>query len=130
MDGLGGMALASSGARAPGHRAHGPDRGLARHVQHRVPGLGVLRAPNVDVAFDVLGQIATGWGTPSELVTPLLLAVIVLMLPRSGYRSRPSTRRPAASPTRRCCPAAALAAGFFLLDVLGPRRREFIYFQF
>ena len=39
-----------------------------------------FRAPNMDVAFDVLGQIATGWGTPSELVTPLLLAVIVLML--------------------------------------------------
>ena len=40
-----------------------------------------FRAPDaLDVAFDVLDQIVTGWGTPSELVTPLLLAVIGLML--------------------------------------------------
>ena len=91
-----------------------------------------FRAPNVDVAFDVLGQIATGWGTPSELVTPLLLAVIVLMLasqwvPQSAVDE--ATRRFSYLPL--LAQAAALAAGFFLLDVLGPQGvAEFIYFQF
>ena len=39
-----------------------------------------FRAPTFSVAFDVIHQILTGWGTPVELVTPLLLAVIGLML--------------------------------------------------
>ena len=91
-----------------------------------------FRAPNVDVAFDVLGQIATGWGTPSELVTPLLLAVIVLML-AAQWVPQPAvdeaTRRFSYLPL--LAQAAALAAGFFLLDVLGPQGvAEFIYFQF
>ena len=91
-----------------------------------------FRAPTLDVAFDVLKQIATGWGTPSELVTPLLLAVIVLML-AAQWVPQPAvdelTRRFSYLPL--VAQAGALAVGFFLLDVLGPQGvAEFIYFQF
>ena len=91
-----------------------------------------FRAPTLGVAFDVLKQIATGWGTPPELVTPLLLAVIVLML-AAQWVPQPAvdelTRRFSYLPL--VAQAGALAVGFFLLDVLGPQGvAEFIYFQF
>jgi alginate O-acetyltransferase complex protein AlgI len=91
-----------------------------------------FRAPDLDVAFQVLDQILTGWGTPAQLVTPLLLAVIGLMLasqfvPQRGVDEL--TRRFSYLP--EVAQAAALAVGFFLLDVLGPQGvAEFIYFQF
>jgi alginate O-acetyltransferase complex protein AlgI len=91
-----------------------------------------FRAPTFSVAFDVLHQILTGWGTPVQLVTPLLLAVIVLMLaaqwvPQASIDAL--TRRFSYLPL--VAQAGALAVGFFLLDVLGPQGvAEFIYFQF
>ncbi len=91
-----------------------------------------FRAPTIAVAFDILGQIATGWGTPAQLVTPLLLTVIVLMLaaqwvPQTAVDQL--TRRFSYLPL--VAQAGALAVGFFLLDVLGPQGvAEFIYFQF
>jgi len=65
-------------------------------------------------------------------VTPLLLLVITLMLasqwvPQSTVDQL--TRRFSYLPL--VMQAAALAVGFFLLDVLGPQGvAEFIYFQF
>jgi D-alanyl-lipoteichoic acid acyltransferase DltB (MBOAT superfamily) len=91
-----------------------------------------FRAPTFSVAFDVIHQIVTGWGTPVELVTPLLLAVIGLMLaaqwvPQGSVDAL--TRRFSYLPL--VAQAGALAVGFFLLDVLGPQGvAEFIYFQF
>ena len=91
-----------------------------------------FRAPTFSVAFDVIHQIVTGWGTPVELVTPLLLAVIGLMLaaqwvPQASMDAL--TRRFSYLPL--VAQAGALAMGFFLLDVLGPQGvAEFIYFQF
>jgi alginate O-acetyltransferase complex protein AlgI len=65
-------------------------------------------------------------------VTPLLLTVIVLML-AAQWVPQPAvdeaTRRFSYLPL--LAQAAALAVGFFLLDVLGPQGvAEFIYFQF
>ena len=67
-----------------------------------------------------------------QLVTPLLLAVIGLMLaaqwvPQGSVDAL--TRRFSYLPL--VAQAGALAVGFFLLDVLGPQGvAEFIYFQF
>ena len=91
-----------------------------------------FRAPTFSVAFDVIHQILTGWGTPVELVTPRLLAVIGLMLAAQWVPQRSVdalTRRFSYLPL--LAQAGALAVGFFLLDVLGPQGvAEFIYFQF
>ena len=91
-----------------------------------------FRAPTVDVALDILHQIATGWSTPAQLVTPLLLAVIAGMLAAQWVPQRAIdqlTQRFSFLPL--VAQAGALAVGFFLLDVLGPQGvAEFIYFQF
>ena len=91
-----------------------------------------FRAPTFAVAFDVIHQILTGWGTGVQLVTPLLLLVIGGMLAAQWVPKATMdvlTRRFSYLPL--VAQAGALAVGFFLLDVLGPQGvAEFIYFQF
>jgi hypothetical protein len=80
----------------------------------------------------MFGRLFTGWGTPTELVTPLVLAAIGLMLVTQLWPpvfarhllDRIATLRPVSL-------GAVGAVGLFVITTLGPQGvAPFIYFQF
>ncbi|MFN8233542.1 MAG: hypothetical protein U0V56_08755 [Actinomycetota bacterium] len=80
----------------------------------------------------MFGRLFTGWGTPTELVTPLVVAAIALMLATQLWppafarhlRERVATLRPVTL-------GVVGAVGLFVITTLGPQGvAPFIYFQF
>jgi hypothetical protein len=90
-----------------------------------------FRSETLDAAREMLWQLLTGWG-PAPLVTPLLVATVVLMVAAQFVPPDAVARVQAAF--GRLGPAlqgVALAAGFLVIGVLGPQGvAPFIYFQF
>ncbi len=91
-----------------------------------------FRAEKLQLAFDVLGQLVTGWGSPSPLVTPLLISVLGLMILSQFV---PEKIMKAVQYRFSTFPVAVqgltLAACFFFISRLAPIGvQPFIYFQF
>jgi D-alanyl-lipoteichoic acid acyltransferase DltB (MBOAT superfamily) len=95
-----------------------------------------FRAPTVDLAFDTLGQLVSGWGPPPHpgpsLVHPMVIFVIVGMLASQfvppGLVMRGQEAFSRISPVWQ---ALALGGALLVIDTLGPAGiAPFIYFQF
>jgi D-alanyl-lipoteichoic acid acyltransferase DltB (MBOAT superfamily) len=90
-----------------------------------------FRAESMDIAFDLLGGLATSWGS-APLVTPLAVLVIAGMiawhfLPDEAL-DRAVVRVSHINPLAQ---AVGFAGGLVLVDALGPSGvAPFIYFQF
>ena len=91
-----------------------------------------FRSPTFGAALSVLGRLFQSWGGIGAAVTPPLLLVIALgigiqYVPRSLYE-RTEAGFSALNPVLQ---GVVLAAGFVLLDVLGPSGpASFLYFRF
>jgi len=91
-----------------------------------------FRSPTFGAALSVLGRLFQSWGGIGAAVTPALLLVIALgigiqYVPRSLYE-RTEAGFSALNPALQ---GVVLAAGFMLLDVLGPSGpASFLYFRF
>jgi alginate O-acetyltransferase complex protein AlgI len=91
-----------------------------------------FRSDSLATALELLGRLIHGWSTPTELVTPLVLAAIGLMLvtqlwPRS-FAERLQERISVLGPVAL---GAAGAVSLFVITTLGPQGvAPFIYFQF
>ena len=91
-----------------------------------------FRADSLDTAFGLLGRFLSGWTTPTLLVSPLLVATIVLSLgiqfaplgAGTWIRERVATLQP--------IPMGLLfSAVLFVITTLGPQGvAPFIYFKF
>jgi hypothetical protein len=80
----------------------------------------------------MFGRLFTGWGTLTELVTPLVLASIALMLVTQlwppAFAKHLQERVAALGPVSL---GAVGAVGLFVITTLGPQGvAPFIYFQF
>jgi D-alanyl-lipoteichoic acid acyltransferase DltB (MBOAT superfamily) len=118
--------------------ADGPARpGLVwgqRFVTFQLVCLGwvFFRSDSFATALELLGRLLWGWGTPTELVTPLVLATIALMLvtqlwPRA-FAEHLQERVAALGPVSL---GAVGAVSLFVITTLGPQGvAPFIYFQF
>ena len=119
-------------ARA-GRHARAPVRAVGRHLQHRVPGVGVLPVAELR---DAPSTCSSGLFTPGAAVAARDAALLVFTSwPCWPASSCPSGRCGGCRPRSRTFPLAAqgvtLAGCFFLIDALGPTGvAPFIYFQF
>ena len=91
-----------------------------------------FRSDSIDAAFTLLGRLVTGWSTPIQHVTPLVVAVVVLMVAAQYAPPRPAELlRARYSRLRPVLQGAAAAAILFAITTLGPQGvAPFIYFQF
>ena len=91
-----------------------------------------FRASSFTVAGELLGRLATGWGTGSTLVTPLLVGVIALMIATQFVPERfMQNVQTVVSTLPAIAQGVGLAVCFFLIQELGPVGvAPFIYFQF
>ncbi len=91
-----------------------------------------FRAEKLSLAYDVLGRLVSGWGSPSPLVTPLLGAVLAIMIfsqfVPEGFMKMVQFRF---STMPVVFQGLTLAICFFFIDRLAPIGvQPFIYFQF
>ena len=91
-----------------------------------------FRAEKLSLAYDVLGRLVSGWGSPSPLVTPLLGAVLAIMIfsqfVPEGFMKMVQFRF---STLPVVFQGLTLAICFFFIDRLAPIGvQPFIYFQF
>ena len=91
-----------------------------------------FRADSIGTAFDLLGRLVTGWTTPTELVTPLVLLAIAI-----GIGTQYVPRAPAealkdlVARTKPVPLGIGVAFVLFVITTLGPQGvAPFIYFQF
>ncbi len=91
-----------------------------------------FRSDSVGTAFTMLGRLVTGWGTPTQHVTPLVVVAIALMIAVQYAPARPAERaRVAFSRFAPVLQGAVLAVALFVITTLGPQGvAPFIYFQF
>jgi alginate O-acetyltransferase complex protein AlgI len=91
-----------------------------------------FRADSLGIAFSLLGRLLTGWTTPTEFVTPLVVVTVIGMIglqywPRSlglWLQSGMSRLKPAPF-------GVVLALALLAIAILGPPGvAPFIYFQF
>ncbi|MEZ0234463.1 MAG: MBOAT family protein [Actinomycetota bacterium] len=91
-----------------------------------------FRADSMATAFSLLGRLITGWTTPTELVTPLVIGTIALMLALQYAPREPGLLLQERISRWRPVPMGlAGAASLFVITTLGPQGvAPFIYFQF
>jgi D-alanyl-lipoteichoic acid acyltransferase DltB (MBOAT superfamily) len=91
-----------------------------------------FRADSMATAFTLLGRLITGWTTPTELVTPLVIGTIALMLALQYAPREPGLLLQERISRWRPVPMGlAGAASLFVISTLGPQGvAPFIYFQF
>ncbi len=91
-----------------------------------------FRADSMATAFSLLGRLITGWTTPTELVTPLVIGTIALMLALQYAPREPGMLLQERISRWRPVPMGlAGAASLFVISTLGPQGvAPFIYFQF
>jgi len=91
-----------------------------------------FNASSMSNAFALIGRLWSGWGEPSPLVTPLLVATVVAMLAAQYVPARAVDRALAAF-GRLAAPvqAAMLGVGLLVTTTLGPTGiQPFIYYRF
>jgi alginate O-acetyltransferase complex protein AlgI len=107
---------------------------LQRLVTFNLVCLGwvLFRADPMGSALALLGRLVTGWTTPVQHVTPLVLAAIGLMLGLQYAPHRPAELLQASfSRWAPVLQGVALAGVLFLITSAGPQGvAPFIYFQF
>jgi len=91
-----------------------------------------FRSDSLASALEMFGRLFTGWSTPTELVTPLVLAAIALMLVTQlwppAFARHLQDRVAALGPVSL---GAVGAVSLFVITTLGPQGvAPFIYFQF
>ena len=91
-----------------------------------------FRADSMATAFELLGRLVTGWTTPTEAVTPLVVGAIALILALQYAPREPGLVLQERLSTWRPIPMGlAFAVVLFLIATLGPQGvAPFIYFQF
>ncbi|MGZ8614074.1 MAG: MBOAT family O-acyltransferase [Actinomycetota bacterium] len=91
-----------------------------------------FRADSMATAFTLLGRLVTGWTTPTEAVTPLVVGAIALMLALQYAPREPALLLQERLSAWRPIPMGlAFAVVLFLIATLGPQGvAPFIYFQF
>lgn len=106
----------------------------ARLVTFHLVCLGwvFFRADSIGSAFEVLGRLASGWGEPAPLLTPLVVVAIAGMLALQNLSRTPAERiRVAFARVGPVLQGAALALVLFGITTLGPQGvTPFIYFRF
>jgi D-alanyl-lipoteichoic acid acyltransferase DltB (MBOAT superfamily) len=91
-----------------------------------------FNASSLGNALDMLNRLFTGWGTPSPLITPLLVITLGLVL-AAQYVPRGFMERMQAlfSEQRSLVQACVLAGGLLVVTTLGPTGvAPFIYYRF
>jgi alginate O-acetyltransferase complex protein AlgI len=91
-----------------------------------------FRADSMSTAFALLGRLVTGWTTPTDVVTPLVIGTIALMLALQYTPREPGLLLQERISRWRPVPMGlAGAAALFVISTLGPQGvAPFIYFQF
>jgi len=91
-----------------------------------------FRADSMSTAFTLLGRLVTGWTTPTDVVTPLVIGTIALMLALQYAPREPGMLLQERISRWRPVPMGlAGAAALFVITTLGPQGvAPFIYFQF
>ncbi len=120
------------------HAEPRPDTGLVAMGQRAATfalvcvGWAFFRADSMETAFSVLGRLVTGWTTPSEFVTPLVVFTVAGMLalqfwPRGlGLWLQSGLSRLKPAPL-----GVVLSVALLVIVILGPPGvAPFIYFQF
>jgi alginate O-acetyltransferase complex protein AlgI len=95
-------------------------------------GWVLFRSDSLHTAREMFHQLLAGWGEPSTLVTPLVVAVIAGMLALQ-YAPRVTSERVQLVFSRAGALAqgAVLAVALFVITILGPQGvAPFIYFRF
>jgi alginate O-acetyltransferase complex protein AlgI len=124
--------------REAGMLVEPPDTAGVRWVQRFIAfqlvclGWVFFRADSVGTALKLLTRLFTGWGTPTELVTPLVLLAIAVGLCTQYLPHRPAEVLKAWLSRLRPVPLGVVFAGaLFLITTMGPQGvAPFIYFQF
>src|SRR5919109_2767759 len=95
-------------------------------------GWGFFRADSVDIAFSLLGRLLTGWSTPTEFLTPLVVATVVGMLGLQFWpRGMGLSLQSGMSRLKPVPLGIVLALTMLVIVILGPTGvAPFIYFQF
>jgi D-alanyl-lipoteichoic acid acyltransferase DltB (MBOAT superfamily) len=121
------------------HGASGPEDGWLDGLRQRAATFALVcvgwvffRADSMETAFSLLSRLITGWWTPSESLTPLVVITVVGMLalqfwPRGfGLWLQSGLSRLKPAPL-----GIVLALAMLLIVILGPSGvAPFIYFQF
>ena len=126
------------GQRETGVLAEPPDAATTLWLQRLATfhlvclGWVFFRADSIGTAFDLLGRLVTGWGTPTELVSPLVLLTIAVGVGAQYLPSTPAeVLKDLAARVRPVPLGLAVAFTLFVITTLGPQGvAPFIYFQF
>ncbi len=126
------------GKREAGMLADPPDTAttvwLQRLAAFHLVCLGwvFFRADSIGTAFALLGRLVTGWDTPTELVTPLVLTAIAAGIGAQYLPSAPAeVVKDLAARARPIPLGIGVAFVLFVITTLGPQGvAPFIYFQF
>jgi alginate O-acetyltransferase complex protein AlgI len=126
------------GRREAGVLAEPPDTAttvwLQRLATFHLVCLGwvFFRADSIGTAFDLLGRLVTGWSTPTELVSPLVLLAIVIGIGAQYVPHVPAEAlKDLAARVRPVPLGIGIAFTLFVITTLGPQGvAPFIYFQF
>ncbi len=91
-----------------------------------------FRADSVDVALSLLGRLVTGWWTPTEFLTPLVVVVVAGMLGLQFWPRGMGLWLQAGMSRLKPIPlGVVLALVMLVIVILGPTGvAPFIYFQF
>jgi alginate O-acetyltransferase complex protein AlgI len=91
-----------------------------------------FRADSMEVAVSLLARLATGWSTPSEFVTPLVVAIVIGMLGLQFWPRGMGLWLQAGLSRLRPVPLGLiLSLAMLVIVILGPPGvAPFIYFQF
>ena len=124
--------------RAAGVLAEPPDTNVTRWLQRLAAfnlvclGWVFFRADSIDTALSLLGRLVTGWSTPTDLVTPLVVLAIAVGLGAQFLPRGPAEVLKDLLARARPVPLGiAFATALFVISTLGPQGvAPFIYFQF
>jgi D-alanyl-lipoteichoic acid acyltransferase DltB (MBOAT superfamily) len=91
-----------------------------------------FRSDSMATAFAMLGRLVTGWSTPSELVTPLVVITVAAMIALQYAPHQQALRlQDRISRMHPVALGAAMGVVLMVIAVLGPQGvAPFIYFQF
>jgi alginate O-acetyltransferase complex protein AlgI len=91
-----------------------------------------FRADSLDIGVSLLGRLATGWATPNEFVTPLVVAIVVGMLGLQFWpRGMGLWLQAGLSRLKPVPMGLVLSLAMLVIVILGPPGvAPFIYFQF
>jgi D-alanyl-lipoteichoic acid acyltransferase DltB (MBOAT superfamily) len=132
------------GALLVAHHVRASQRGVEPETWQRVAGQQLatfalvcvgwvfFRADSVDIALSLLSRLLTGWWTPTEFLTPLVVITVVGMLGLQFWPRGMGLWLQAGMSRLKPVPlGVVLAVAMLVIVILGPTGvAPFIYFQF